>query len=48
MVAESIVVIKKLLQMNPSQHCDIIKHMSRLLDNIQVCTNFYLQNFAGI
>uniref|UniRef100_F6R4B5 AP-3 complex subunit beta n=1 Tax=Ciona intestinalis TaxID=7719 RepID=F6R4B5_CIOIN len=35
-VAESVVVIKKLLQMNPSQHCDIIKHMARLLDNIQV------------
>uniref|UniRef100_H2Z3B4 AP-3 complex subunit beta n=1 Tax=Ciona savignyi TaxID=51511 RepID=H2Z3B4_CIOSA len=35
-VAESIVVIKKLLQMNPSQHCDIIKHMARLVDNIQV------------
>jgi len=35
-VAESVVVIKKLLQMNPSQHCDIIKHMARLIDHIQV------------
>ncbi|XP_039270685.2 AP-3 complex subunit beta-1-like [Styela clava] len=35
-VAESIVVIKKLLQMNPSQHSEIINHMSKLFDNIQV------------
>jgi len=35
-VAESVVVIKKLLQMNPEQHCDIIKHTAKLLDQIQV------------
>ncbi|XP_043933750.1 AP-3 complex subunit beta-2 isoform X2 [Protopterus annectens] len=35
-VAESVVVIKKLLQMQPSQHSDIIKHMAKLIDNIQV------------
>lgn len=29
-------VIKKLLQMQPSQHCEIIKHMAKLIDNIQV------------
>lgn len=35
-VAESVVVIKKLLQIEPGQHGDIIKHMARLLDTIQV------------
>uniref|UniRef100_A0A9J7YMU9 AP-3 complex subunit beta n=1 Tax=Cyprinus carpio carpio TaxID=630221 RepID=A0A9J7YMU9_CYPCA len=35
-VAESVVVIKKLLQMQPEQHSDIIKHMAKLIDNIQV------------
>ncbi|XP_028935705.1 AP-3 complex subunit beta-1 isoform X2 [Ornithorhynchus anatinus] len=35
-VAESVVVIKKLLQMQPAQHGDIIKHMSKLLDTITV------------
>ncbi|XP_067829468.1 AP-3 complex subunit beta-2 isoform X2 [Heptranchias perlo] len=35
-VAESVVVIKKLLQMQPSQHSDIIKHMAKLIDNIMV------------
>ncbi|XP_051537075.1 AP-3 complex subunit beta-1 [Myxocyprinus asiaticus] len=35
-VAESIVVIKKLLQTQPSQHSDIIKHMAKLFDNITV------------
>uniref|UniRef100_A0A7M4ECI9 AP-3 complex subunit beta n=1 Tax=Crocodylus porosus TaxID=8502 RepID=A0A7M4ECI9_CROPO len=35
-VAESVVVIKKLLQMQPSQHSEIIKHMAKLTDNIQV------------
>ncbi|XP_058850921.1 AP-3 complex subunit beta-2-like isoform X10 [Acipenser ruthenus] len=35
-VAESVVVIKKLLQMQPAQHSDIIKHMAKLTDNIQV------------
>ncbi|XP_045068928.1 AP-3 complex subunit beta-2-like isoform X3 [Coregonus clupeaformis] len=34
-VAESVVVIKKLLQMQPEQHSDIIKHMAKLTDNIQ-------------
>uniref|UniRef100_A0A8C4YCH3 AP-3 complex subunit beta n=1 Tax=Gopherus evgoodei TaxID=1825980 RepID=A0A8C4YCH3_9SAUR len=34
-VAESVVVIKKLLQMQPSQHSEIIKHMAKLTDNIQ-------------
>ncbi|XP_052599510.1 AP-3 complex subunit beta-1 isoform X3 [Peromyscus californicus insignis] len=33
-VAESVVVIKKLLQMQPAQHGEIIKHMARLLDSI--------------
>ncbi|XP_063052371.1 AP-3 complex subunit beta-2 [Engraulis encrasicolus] len=35
-VAESVVVIKKLLQMQPEQHSEIIKHMAKLTDNIQV------------
>ncbi|XP_064373730.1 AP-3 complex subunit beta-2 isoform X1 [Dromaius novaehollandiae] len=35
-VAESVVVIKKLLQMQPAQHSEIIKHMAKLTDNIQV------------
>uniref|UniRef100_H3D7I0 AP-3 complex subunit beta n=2 Tax=Tetraodon nigroviridis TaxID=99883 RepID=H3D7I0_TETNG len=35
-VAESVVVIKKLLQTQPSQHSEIIKHMARLFDNITV------------
>uniref|UniRef100_A0A3Q3DUP0 AP-3 complex subunit beta n=1 Tax=Hippocampus comes TaxID=109280 RepID=A0A3Q3DUP0_HIPCM len=34
-VAESVVVIKKLLQMQPEKHSDIIKHMAKLTDNIQ-------------
>uniref|UniRef100_A0A1A7YUY3 AP-3 complex subunit beta n=1 Tax=Iconisemion striatum TaxID=60296 RepID=A0A1A7YUY3_9TELE len=35
-VAESVVVIKKLLQTQPNQHSDIIKHMAKLFDNITV------------
>ncbi|XP_062468386.1 AP-3 complex subunit beta-1 isoform X2 [Pezoporus occidentalis] len=35
-VAESVVVIKKLLQTQPAQHGEIIKHMAKLLDNITV------------
>ncbi|CAN7998896.1 unnamed protein product [Ixodes hexagonus] len=35
-VAESVVVIKKLLQMQPSEHKDIIGHMARLMDTIAV------------
>ncbi|KAG8516388.1 AP-3 complex subunit beta-2, partial [Galemys pyrenaicus] len=35
-VAESVVVIKKLLQMQPAQHGEIIKHLAKLMDNIQV------------
>ncbi|MBN3322735.1 AP3B1 protein, partial [Atractosteus spatula] len=35
-VAESVVVIKKLLQTQPSQHSEIIKHMARLFDKITV------------
>lgn len=35
-VAESVVVIKKLLQMRPAQHGEIIKHMAKLLDSITV------------
>lgn len=35
-VAESVVVIKKLLQTQPSQHSDIIKHMAKIFDNITV------------
>ncbi|XP_023227942.1 AP-3 complex subunit beta-1-like isoform X1 [Centruroides sculpturatus] len=35
-VAESVVVIKKLLQMQPSEHKDIIIHMSKLMDSITV------------
>lgn len=51
-VAESVVVIKKLLQMQPEKHSDIIKHMAKLTDNIQVILsltpillsgNFWLQ-----
>ncbi|KAK3524557.1 hypothetical protein QTP70_029870, partial [Hemibagrus guttatus] len=35
-VAESVVVIKKLLQTQPLQHSDIIKHMAQLFDSITV------------
>ncbi|KAH3752044.1 hypothetical protein DPMN_186652 [Dreissena polymorpha] len=35
-VAESVVVIKKLLQMQTSTHKDIIVHMARMVDNITV------------
>ncbi|KAM9138694.1 AP-3 complex subunit beta-1 [Pangshura tecta] len=35
-VAESVVVIKKLLQTQPAQHGEIIKHMAKLLDTITV------------
>ncbi|CAN9504350.1 unnamed protein product [Ophioblennius macclurei] len=35
-VAESVVVIKKLLQTQPTQHSDIIRHMAKLFDNITV------------
>uniref|UniRef100_A0A3Q4FZM8 Adaptor related protein complex 3 subunit beta 1 n=1 Tax=Neolamprologus brichardi TaxID=32507 RepID=A0A3Q4FZM8_NEOBR len=35
-VAESIVVIKKLLQTQPTQHGDIIKHMAKLFDSVTV------------
>nr|XP_020509660.1 LOW QUALITY PROTEIN: AP-3 complex subunit beta-1-like [Labrus bergylta] len=35
-VAESVVVIKKLLQTQPTQHCEIIRHMAKLFDNITV------------
>uniref|UniRef100_A0A3Q3W448 Clathrin/coatomer adaptor adaptin-like N-terminal domain-containing protein n=1 Tax=Mola mola TaxID=94237 RepID=A0A3Q3W448_MOLML len=34
--AESVVVIKKLLQTQPTQHSEIIKHMAMLFDNITV------------
>ncbi len=35
-VAESVVVIKKLLQMNPTEHKEIIRHMAKLADAITV------------
>lgn len=35
-VAESVVVIKKLLQTQPTQHADIISHMARLMDGMTV------------
>ncbi|KAK2818678.1 hypothetical protein Q5P01_024239 [Channa striata] len=35
-VAESVVVIKKLLQTQPTQHSEIINHMAKLFDNITV------------
>jgi AP-3 complex subunit beta len=35
-VAESVVVIKKLLQTQPSEHKDIIIHMAKLVDFIAV------------
>ncbi|XP_071846020.1 AP-3 complex subunit beta-2-like isoform X2 [Apostichopus japonicus] len=35
-VAESVVVIRKLLQMNPSEHKEIIRHMAKLADAITV------------
>lgn len=35
-VAESVVVIKKLLQTQTAHHSEIIKHMAKLLDNITV------------
>ncbi|CAF4240552.1 unnamed protein product, partial [Rotaria magnacalcarata] len=33
-VAESVVIIKKLLQINPSQYSDIIKHIVRMVDKV--------------
>ncbi|XP_064608318.1 AP-3 complex subunit beta-2-like isoform X2 [Liolophura sinensis] len=35
-VAESVVVIKKLLQMQPSEHKEIIIHMAKMIDKITV------------
>lgn len=35
-VAESVVVVKKLLQTHPNAHTDIIKHMAKLVDDITV------------
>ncbi|CAF1506511.1 unnamed protein product [Rotaria sordida] len=35
-VAESVVVIKKLLQINPSQYNEIIKHIVRMVDKVTV------------
>ncbi|KAF5899737.1 AP-3 complex subunit beta-1 isoform X2, partial [Clarias magur] len=35
-VAESVVVIKKLLQTQHLEHCDIIRHMAKLFDSITV------------
>lgn len=40
-VAESVVVIKKLLQTQPTQHSEIIKHMAKLFDNITVWFIFF-------
>ncbi|CAF3471966.1 unnamed protein product [Rotaria socialis] len=37
-VAESVVVIKKLLQINPSQYSEIIKHIVRMVDKVTVPT----------
>nr|XP_057920069.1 AP-3 complex subunit beta-1 isoform X1 [Doryrhamphus excisus] len=37
-VAESVVVIRKLLQTQPNQHSEIIKHMAKLFDKITVST----------
>ncbi|XP_077989441.1 AP-3 complex subunit beta-2-like [Glandiceps talaboti] len=35
-VGESVVVMKKLLQMNPTEHKEIIRHLARLTDSITV------------
>uniref|UniRef100_A0A7N5KDQ4 AP-3 complex subunit beta n=1 Tax=Ailuropoda melanoleuca TaxID=9646 RepID=A0A7N5KDQ4_AILME len=35
-VAESVVVLKKLLQVRPAQHGDVIKRLAKLTDSIQV------------
>ncbi|XP_071965282.1 AP-3 complex subunit beta-2-like isoform X2 [Antedon mediterranea] len=35
-VAESVVVIRKLLQMNPTEHKEIIRHMAKLADAITI------------
>ncbi|CAF4829039.1 unnamed protein product, partial [Rotaria sp. Silwood2] len=37
-IAESVVVIKRLLQMNPSQYGSIIKHTLHILDKITIPT----------
>ncbi|CAF0877310.1 unnamed protein product [Adineta steineri] len=37
-VAESVVVVKKLLQINPSQYSEIIKHIVRMVDKVTVPT----------
>jgi AP-3 complex subunit beta len=35
-VAQSVVVIKRLLQMQPSAHMDIIKKMAKLIDTVGI------------
>ena len=47
-VAESVVVIKKLLQTQPTQHSEIIKHMAKLFDKITVqCAVLELETLKG-
>lgn len=41
-VAESVVVIRKLLQMNPTGHKEIIRHMTKLADAITVSSRIYI------
>lgn len=36
MVTDSVFLIKKLLHMRPAQHVEIIKHLAKLTENIQV------------
>ncbi len=35
-MGESVVVIKKLLQMGPNEHTEIIVHMAKIIDKITV------------
>ena len=44
-VAESVVVIKKLLQMQPKENKDLIAQVARLADRVQVTFLQYTEKF---
>ena len=45
-VAESVVVIKKLLQMQPKENKDLIAQVARLADRVQVTSLLFLFSFS--
>lgn len=47
-MAESVVVIKKLLQTQPTEHSEIIKHMAKLFDNITVRLVIFVDPFVFV